>query len=307
MSNNTNLGYAIVGINVGTSILGTFGNLLVCIAVLTTQRMTSSFHYFITSLAAADLTVSFVDQPLLVVLIHGRMHSKCLPDLDIAFRVVGNLACAVSLLTLALIALDRCLFVTQVFSYKNTMTRGKKIVLVIVWLLAIAYTSMRLTIDKKITSYLTAAIFGICYVEIIICYALTYHRVLKQRNLLSIAPLGQSGKESEKGTSAEELSLSSSFEANRAERRFARTIVMVVVVFTAAWFFIFYLRLTQPDKNYGVMYNVARTVALSSSAFNPVLYCFNNKEYRRAFRRILKKVCSCCNPKIRGEKYERLK
>ena len=291
--------WILVGINSCTSALGILGNLLVCIAVLTTQGMTSSFHYFISSLAAADLTVALVDQPLLVVLIIGRMRSECLPEVDFAFRLVGNFACAVSLLTLALIALDRCLFVATACNYKNTMTVGKKIVLAIVWLLACVYAAIRLTIDKQITSYLTAGVFGLCYVEMIACYAVVYRQVFKQRKMLANSRLHNT-----RAGAAEEIEIQA--ENNNEERRFARTIVMVLIVFTAGWFLIFYLRLTQPKKNYGIMYNTARTVALSASAINPALYCFNNKEYRRAFKRILLRFFLGA-PEKRRRRYERIK
>lgn len=294
----------LVGINICASILGTLGNLLVCIAVFTTQGMTSSFHYFISSLAAADLAIAFVDQPLLIALIIARINSKCLPNVDLGFRAVGNFACAVSLLTLALIALDRCLFVSPKFDYKNTMTARKKIVLAVVWVLACAYSAIRLTIDKEITSYLTAAVFGMCYIEMIVCYTVVYYQVFKQRNRLA-ASRQQNNRQT--GSIEQVGLLETQAENNTTERSFARTIVMVLAVFTAGWFLIFYLRLTQPEKNYGIMYNVSRTVALSASAVNPALYCFNNKEYRRAFKRILLRVFFGDPKKTRREKYERIK
>ena len=266
LSNHAEVAYILVSANLIASVVGTCGNLLVCAAVFTSKGMASSFHYFIVSLAAADLTIALADQPMLVVLILGRVRSECLPNLDTAFRVVGNLACAVSLLTLASIALDRCLFVTQACRYKNTMTRGKVLALTVVWTLAGVYTALRLTIDKKITSFLTAAMFGLCYCGMFFCYLVTYYSVWKTRKLL--LPRGEPSRNDEKDEMLED---------NRMERQFARTVVMVVVVFSVSWFLLFYLRLTQPEKNYGIMYNIARTVALSSSAFNPVLYCLTTR------------------------------
>ena len=275
----------LVGINICTSILGILGNLLVCIAVFSTKGVTSSFHYFISSLAAADLVNSLVVQPLLIALIFAHLKPESIPydpdDICTAFRVVSNFACAVSLLTLALIALDRCFIVSPHFDYRHTMTAKKKIVLAVVWLLACVYSAMRLTIEKTITSYLTAAAFGLCYVEMIACYAIVYHQISKQRKLLA-ATCAQNKTRSER-TEVQELKA----ENIAKERRFTRTIVMVLIVFTGGWSIFFYLRLMQPEKDYGIRYNVARTLAFSTSAINPALYCFNNKEYRHAFKRIL--------------------
>ncbi|XP_022785353.1 beta-2 adrenergic receptor-like isoform X1 [Stylophora pistillata] len=290
----------LVGINIVASILGTLGNLFVLITVCTTQGMVSSFHYFILSLATADLMVALLDQPLLVALIGAHMNFKCLPFVDEAFRAIGNFACAVSLLTLALIALDRCLFVLPSINYKNTMTTGKKIVLAVVWTLACGYAALRLTVDKKITSYLTAAVFGVSYVEMILCYTVVYYQVFKQREFLN-ASRGRFQ------TAEQVESLENQAQNITLERRFARTIVMVLFVFTGGWFLLFYLRLTQPEKNYGIMYNTARTVALSASAINPALYCLNNKEYWRAFKRILIKLVCVGSKRKRRVNYERIK
>ena len=309
LSTNVKVVYALVSINVLASVAGTFGNLLVCIAVLTTNAMTSSFHYFVASLAAADLAVAFLDQPLLVALIVGRLHTKCLFNLDTAFRIVGNFACAVSIATLSFIALDRCLFVTQMIEYKNNMTRSKRVVMAFIWMLAAVYTSARLTLEKEITSYLTAAVFGICYMEMFVCYGVTYCQVHKQLKLLTTVSVNpETVANRQDGEPANEiLELKARVKDNRRERAFARTIVMVVSVFTCAWGLLFYLRVTQPDKNYGVMYNVARTVALSSSALNPMLYCFNNKEYRRAFKRLLRKLFFVTDQDGQRKQYEKIK
>lgn len=291
----------LVVVNISTSLLGILGNFLVCLAVFTTQGLTSSFHYFISSLALADLAIALVDQPLFVALLISRIESKCLPRVDFAFRLVGNFACAVALLTLALIAMDRCLFVANNFNYKNaSMTCGKKIVLVIVWVLACVYSALRLTVDKEITSYLTTAVFGFCYVEMIVCYVVVYYQVFKQRKILA-----DSRHRNTRNNTTENLQ--DQTENNSTERRFARTIVTVLVVFTAAWSYFFYLRSTQPEVDYGILYNTARTVALSASAINPLLYCFNNREYRRAFKTILMKCLVCDSQKRRRKQYDRIK
>ncbi|XP_020606477.1 alpha-1D adrenergic receptor-like [Orbicella faveolata] len=290
----------LVGINICTSILGSLGNLLVCIAVFSTKGVTSSFHYFISSLAAADLVIALVVQPLLIALIIAQIKIQCLPDgACLVFRVVSNFAGAVSLLTLALIGLDRTLIVSPHLDYKNTMTARKKIVLAVVWALACACSAIRLTIEKEITSYLTAAVFGLCYVEMIVCYAVVYYRISKRRK----RPAAMRARTELRGTRHEAAEVQLLKTENIAkERRFARTIVMVLVVFTGGWSYLFYLRLTQPEKNYGIRYDVARTVAFSASAINPALYCFNNKEYRRAFKRIL----SSFPFGWRHEEYERI-
>ncbi|KAK3750157.1 hypothetical protein QZH41_004561 [Actinostola sp. cb2023] len=55
-------------INIVVSFLGTSGNILVCLAVLTTTNLQRISNYFICCLAIADLTINGADQPLLAIL-----------------------------------------------------------------------------------------------------------------------------------------------------------------------------------------------------------------------------------------------
>ena len=70
------------------------------------------------------------------------------------------------------------------------------------------------------------------------------------------------------------------------EKRFALTIIQVVIVFTATWIYKFYLRVVQPNNHFGATYYTASTVGLSSSALNPILFCFLNQECRNGLQRI---------------------
>ena len=366
------VGFGLIGVNLFSSLLGTIGNLLVCIIVFTTKSLFSSFHYFIMSLAIADLSISLIDQPLLVVLIFYRMKSKCYTtNEDDAFRLLGNFGCVVSLLTLAIISLDRCLFITQVFRYENIMTKGKYIMISVVWMVAAVETGLRyaatqamVSTETKVTSFVTVAGISISYLTIVVCYSVIYVQFHKQRKrLAAIAEtsnqtteprqnVGQDARQidsdntdqvseprqdagqnvrhnarqidsdntdqvseprqdagqnvrddSSQDGSGNTGQVSSSKPDTDTERQFAQTIILVVLVYTGAWAYFFYLRVAQPDKNYGALYNIARTAALSSSALNPLLYCFRNEQYRKG----LKKLCLKCGCEMQDrDEYERL-
>ena len=287
ISEQAAIGYVMIVVNVIASVAGTIGNFLVCIAVFTSSKMASSFHYFITSLAMADMLICGVDQPLLIALLYGRIHSECMKALFFAFRLIGNFACAISLLTLGLISVDRCLFVIRVCEYKNTMTMKKFVALVIVWTLSIVYSALRMTINKKITSYITVAGFGLGYITILLSYVVIFVQIRRHcRNQLLRDT--ESVEKNRNKVAIEQVE-------GRKERRFANTIILLLFVFSASWALLFYRRMTHPAEDYGIWYNIGRTVALSSSAFNPFLYCFMNSEYRKAFKRILLKVFTRVN------------
>ena len=258
-------GAFLVGMNILTSLFAVTGNLLVFMTVFNTPRMTSSFQYFVANLAIADLTIALICQPLLVVLILGRISSKCFTSVFFVFRVVGNVSFYVSLLTLTVIALDRCLFVVAKFNYKNTMTVGKKIVLAIIWVFSEVFCGMRLTMDKKLTSNLALAVIGLCYSTVLVCYAVVYFKVFKYHKLMA----------------AEKV--------NAQVKNFPRVIVMILITFTVGLFLLFYHNLTQPGNIHGFVYYGSATAALSIGCVNPVFYCFNNTLNRRVFKVILRR------------------
>ena len=62
-------GVALITTNVVLAAVGTFGNLLVCVAVVTNPRLRRSLKYLLFSLAIADLIVTVVCEPLLVAIL----------------------------------------------------------------------------------------------------------------------------------------------------------------------------------------------------------------------------------------------
>ncbi|XP_031558892.1 octopamine receptor-like [Actinia tenebrosa] len=270
-------------LNIVVGFFGTWGNILVCVSVMITPSLQRISNYFICSLAVADLSINLIDQPLLVVMLWGRSKSLCFPQVELAFRIVGNVSCAVSLVTLCFISIDRCVSITKPFNYQSIITPTKfYIMLVASWVLPGVYTYIRIDVSKKITSYVTVGLFGSSYILLAVCYLLIFIQIKKQgRERCNLAAYREGPSQA----------------SQALERRLAVTIAMIIAVFTVAWIPIFYLRVTAPKKNYGVLYDWARTIALSSSAVNPALYCLRNDEYRKAFAKILRFIFCCSKRK----------
>lgn len=282
LEGNQTLAALLVGFNVLTSPMGIIGNLLVCSTVFAAQRKTSSFNFFISSLAVSDLTIAALCQPLLVVLILNQMKSECLPSLFFIFRMFANCAYPVSVLTVALIALDRCLFAASAgsgkFKYKNTMTAGKKIALAVTWIFGCVYSGMRLALEQKITLFIYTAVSGLCCVSVIVYYAVIYYYFLQYKKLLVKSPLNKTARDNAQP------------ENKTAENNlFAVTIILLVLNYALGQVLLFYISFAQPKENNGFMYYAAVTAEMSTTAMNPLLYCFSNKEHRRLLKKILSK------------------
>ena len=180
--------------------------------------------------------------------------------------------------------MDHCLVILRPHDFRVIQTEKRlKIALVIAWMLPIIYSVLRLTVSKKVTSYFTIVEVGICYVVIISCYTLIILKVRKQGSATLKRIRGPSGR--------------SVASEHMVERRMTVTIAIVVVIFTICWFPLLHLCSAFAEKNFGVAYNWARTLAMSNSSMNLWIYWFRNAEFREAYRRLLKchwkPACRC--------------
>ncbi|BFF89041.1 tyramine/octopamine receptor [Drosophila madeirensis] len=117
------------------------GNTLVILAILTTRRLRTITNCFVMSLAVADLLVGiFVMPPAVAVHLTGSWQlGWVLCDIWISLDV---LLCTASILSLCAISVDRYLAVTRPLTYsrKRRSKRLALIMILIVWLLALAIT-----------------------------------------------------------------------------------------------------------------------------------------------------------------------
>ena len=259
---------ALIPINILSSIVGTIGNSLVIATVYTNKSLQIISNFWLASMAVADLMVTALGQPLLIAFWGLHVNHECNEVVSEAFRLVGNMSCSASILHLCFISIDRCLLIVGPVQSKAIRTVKRfKLALLIVWIFPVIYSLLRLTVSKKATSYFTVFAAAICYLTIICCYILIIMKVWNRDNVRSHAR-----------QSASQL----------VERRVTVTVAVVVVVFTVCWIPIMYLRSAYAQSNVGVVYNWARTLALSNSAMNPWIYCFRMEEFLVNYKRLLK-------------------
>ena len=263
-----------VSANLLSTIVGAFGNILVCIGVRRTSSLHATINYYMVSLAIADLMVTLIVQPLMVAVVLGRLTGivGCASTLDEAYRALGNFSCAASFMNLCFISLERFLAVLRPFStYKNAHANTTRffVFVSISWLTPLIYVALRMSSRKKATSLFSGAIFAIGYVWIISCYAI----ILVVLRLQAIR----------------ETSISVTDQRRRkTQRKITTTMVLIIACFTVMWLPFFYFRLSgNPTLNSGLVYELAITLALCHSSLNPIIYSFRNRKYRKAFKNVL--------------------
>lgn len=264
--------FALIPINILSSIVGTIGNALVIATVYTNSSMQIISNMWLASMAVADFMVSALGQPLLIVFWGLQLSDECNEPVSETFRLIGNMSCSASVLHLCFISIDRCILIVRPLDCKSIRTMKRfKIALVIAW--PVVYGVLRMTVSKKATSYFTVLAAALCYLIIISCYTLIIFKVWNRDTETLRGSLRSQG-----GQSASRL----------VERRVTATVAIVVVVFTICWIPLLYLRAAYAKSNVGVAYNWARTLALSNSAMNPWIYCFRMGEFRAAYEKLLR-------------------
>lgn len=266
-----------------TAVLGTFGNFLVCVAVLTSQRLRRCSNFLLVSLAVADLIITMACAPLLVVMAAKLSFTQeCLTILEHDYANIAHLSCSSSIFHLAAISVDRYLAVVFPLRHGTIMKKyGLKVMLVIVWGTAILFTSLRVPFYKE-TSLFAFGLFAVSYIIIIVSYVSIVTFLVKER---------QRKKHFRSAESS--VAVKSHYEV---ERRVAFTLAIVIGIFSACWFPLiisFFATGKHMVKLHGPAFMWMRTLGVSNSAMNFLIYSWRICDFRDAYAKICRGVVVC--------------
>lgn len=272
-------GIAIIVINLLLITLGTCGNFLIIFAVLNTPGLRQRVsNFLLLSLAIADLLVTMVAQPLHAVSMSFKtIEHRCISEVDFAYDIAGNFSFFCSVFHLSAISVDRALVVTKPHQHHDMMTRrGLKIMLLSCWGSAVVFVCLRVPLPS--TLMLSIALIVANYVIIIVSYTVILYQITHEKPDDPLAP----------------PSSRSSRDA-RIERRVAGTISIIILFFSLCCLplTVFYITVGKGVlRNMGsVTYMWIRTLALSNSSMNFIVYSYRINHFRVAYLRILRKIC----------------
>ena len=278
------IGYPVILINILGSLLGTFANILVWLAVLKNTQLQTLSNYFLLNLSTADLLVTAITQPLFIVHNVFSMQGECLKVLDKAYSMVAYFSCMASILNITTISIDRLIALKYPLQKHAILTKRRGLqIMALTWLLAAAYAVLSYIFEEtKTWICITFAYFAICYFIMISAHTHMYivsHRFVRRRK--------QQARRS-----------SFSVLAYSKERQAAKTIAIILAVLTLAW--LPYGSVLAASAVTGTRLkqrcvNPLLTAGFLNSCFNTVLYGWRNKEFRTTFRQLLK----CQNPNLK--------
>ena len=283
-------GIALIAINAIVCVVGSLGNLFVCLAIATNSRLQRPSNYLLLSLAIADLIVTLIGEPLFIeAIIQRTFLYDCRGSLHIAYFILGHLSCTTSVLNLVAISLDRFVAVAFPLRHKNFLEKcGLKVMLIISWSIPIFQVILLQVlwyIISQSAAYLAAIFlllgtFVFSYFFILVFYFLIvvflFHHKKTRKQL-------RAGNVSVKLIS-------------RMEVRVSCTLAIAIGIFTVCWVpgmaVVFANKmigkpLIRLDGPWGQW---LETLALSNSAMNFLIYSAKIRDFKDAYVEIFRRM-----------------
>ena len=272
-------------VNIVLSITTSCSNMLILFALQKEYTLSASSRILFRSLAASDLCVGLVSQPLFVIsiLLISNGHWEVCQLMRYVTYVASTTLCGVSLLTVTAISMDRLLVLLLKSKYSLIVTYTRvKVVVVFVWIFSLSVSTAYL-VSRRIFFTMSCVVIMLS----IFISAYSYSSIfilLRRRQRLKIQ--------------ANCRGQINSFQLQR-ERRYQST------VFSALWF---HFALVICYLPFSVLEAMAvaigtplpvfiagaftGTLIYLNSMINPLLYCWKIKEVRQAVKQIAAVSCS---------------
>ncbi|XP_048815213.1 G-protein coupled receptor 83-like [Lagopus muta] len=281
-------------------IMSLFGNVLVCHVVLKNKRMHSATSLFIVNLAVSDIMITLLNTPFTLVRFVNStwIFGKAMCHVS---RFVQYCSLHVSTLTLTAIALDRHQVILNPLKQRMSLTKGA-LSIAVIWLLAASFSLPHAIYQKLfqynyreatvrslclpdfpepaelVWKYLDLSTFLLLYLLPLLVITATYTRLAKKlwlRNAIG------------------DVTTQQYVAHHRNKKKSIKMLVLVVVVFAVCWFPLnCYVVLISSlgIKTNNSLYFALHWFAMSSTCYNPFIYCWLNESFRAELRALL---CMC--------------
>ena len=272
-----------VTLNVFLSVIALIGNLLILVALRKVTSINPPTKLLFQCLAATDLCVGLIEQPLFVAVLLRDFASPTGSYYVIKVYVaLSYILCEVSIMTAATISIDRLLALILGLSYKLTVTvkRVRKVV-IIVWLGSFLI-GFSYWIGLGFITYLTS------FVVTLFFFFTTVFSFTK-----IVLKLRQQQAQVQQRVEQEQVN-GGEIPLNIARyKKMVHTVAwlqmaLIVCYMPIISFFLFTIVNQWFGKLY--LYRSAITVVFLNSSFNPILYCWRFREVKREVKNILKQI-----------------
>ena len=270
-------------LNIFLSIAAFLGNTLILVALHKETSLHPPSKLLYRNLAITDLCVGIITEPLLVTYLTSvvnRRWDSCYYTV-LALIFLGNTLCAVSLLTLTAISVDRLLALLLGLRYRQVVTLRRTCIIVFgFWILSIVGSSTIFWNPHILLWYqyigtalcLVTAIFA--YTKI--SYTLRHNQIHVQNHVAQGQP-----------SQAIPLNIARYRKAVYSALWVQGTLVICYLPNTIA---VFLTPQTGVPLSIYLARELAASMVLLNSSLNPLLYCWKIREVRQAVKETLRQV-----------------
>ncbi len=277
--------------NVIFSTVGSLGNILVCFAFLRFQKLRNTMNIFILSLACSALLVCLLAQPMYVVSLIQHYQQKQITNV---FEKVRKCFTRISLVASAGnlfgVTLDRYHAITKPLRHSEYygVTSYAFIFVAVIWIIAaglgisaVFKDMVRMVILVYIFVIVICLIFPL-YTRILVIAAKHRQKILASQSYTSA--LSMRGQINPTTPTKYRSKL-----RHKIDRSALITIGVICAVFVIGWFPLLILplvyRIIEEDRKLILdVFQWVNTIALCSSACNPIVYAATDKKFRESLK-----------------------
>ena len=264
-------------LNIPLCLTAFLGNALIIVAIKKVSSLRPHSKLLLSCLAATDLCVGAIAQPLFAIYLMSPEHSKLCFYVLVPFLTIGMIFCGVSLLTLSAISVDRLLALLLGLRYRQVVTLRRVRTIVATFWIVCTLLAVTLIYNIGLSYYIAIVILILCTGTSTFCYLKIYctlrHRQTQVRDHVQQA----------KGGRIPMNSLA----------RYKRTVssaLWLQMTLLACYFpmiiLIFISQFHEPTASIEFASSVVITLFLLNSTLNPFMYCWKMREIRQAVKGI---------------------
>ena len=268
---------AISALNIPQSITAFLGNALIIVALQKVSPLHSASRRLLGCLAATDLGVGLITQPIRIALFMSPDHSKLCYYLINLFSTIGGMFCAVSVLTTTAISVDRLLALLLGLRYRQIVTlRRTSVFVASFWLfntviILVGFYNFHIAITiVYIVLLLCTGTSSFCYMKI---YVTLRHRQTQVQGEV------HQGQQDGRGII---LNMARYRKTVASALWIQMTLLACYLPYGTVTAFIVISGIDKPALN--LVWAVTMSLLLLNSSLNPFLYCWKMKEVRQAVK-----------------------
>ena len=273
-----------VTLNVLLSVIATIGNLLILVALRKVTSINPPTKLLFHCLAATDLCVGLIEQPLFVIVfLTGFVSPTALYYVHEVYSGLSFILCGVSLMTAATMSLDRLLALILGLSYKPTVTVKRVRAVVIFFWVASFLVGFSYCIGLRIIAFGTSFVFILLSIFTSVFSFTKIVLKLRQQQ----AQVQQRVEEEQVNGGGIPLNIA---RYKKMVHSLAWLQMTLIVCYMPATVLLLSRVVTQRFEEL-FLYYPAMTVVFLNSSVNPILYCWRIREVKKEVKNTLKQIC----------------